>query len=556
VVGGYGCELSGCAPQHWLSEIVEYDPATKASIAVGRLPTARDGVSVASDGTYVYVFGGRLCTLNCTYYLDIYRFNPQSKALSIVGALPSERAFTAAAYSAGRFYVFGGLTPSGLSTAEVVEFTPGGSAVVKANLEYTSYAHTALATGGRIFIFGGYAPQGFVNLIQWYEPATNTRQRVCCPYVSLPGPRAYLSASWDGTTAFLFGGSGNGDPFDEIVTYQPDGVPVVSEIHLPSGRYGTAAVFTGKKHLVFGGAAKGQVLTAETFSWARGNRAPIAAAAVRPSPAECVGEQATVTLDASGSVDPDGDPLTYSWTSSRGTVADPNAPSTSAVFPVGATDVTVSVSDDNDHGGFAAATARVVDTVAPSTNASLSGTQGNAGWYRSSVTVGFSVSDACTARNSRTNWSVDGRPPGSGARVEVQGDGAHEVRFWTEDLNGNVEQAKSTAFRTDGSGPDVRFLRPKAGSTYVDDQENPGPVVVTVVRGDLSVQADANDPHSGLECLEFRVDSVARARRCAAPFSWVWPARSEPTGLHRLEVTASDIAGNTSSTALDVLVLS
>ncbi|MGD8852995.1 MAG: hypothetical protein PVI28_11405, partial [Gammaproteobacteria bacterium] len=63
--------------------------------------------------------------------------------------------------------------------------------------------------------------------------------------------------------------------------------------------------------------------------------------------AECTshGGGAIVELDATGSNDPDGDTLSFSWTAPGITFDDPNSPTPSAFFPLGDTEVTLSVAD-------------------------------------------------------------------------------------------------------------------------------------------------------------------------------------------------------------------
>lgn len=62
-------------------------------------------------------------------------------------------------------------------------------------------------------------------------------------------------------------------------------------------------------------------------------------------PIECIDGSGTVTLDGSGSYDPDGDAITYLWTSPAGVFDDPTQPIVNGSFPVGTTNVTLTVSD-------------------------------------------------------------------------------------------------------------------------------------------------------------------------------------------------------------------
>ncbi|UCH84719.1 MAG: hypothetical protein JSW50_03215, partial [Candidatus Latescibacterota bacterium] len=79
-----------------------------------------------------------------------------------------------------------------------------------------------------------------------------------------------------------------------------------------------------------------------------GSNNPPVADAGGPYNAECTGPTGTeVQLDGTGSSDPDGDPLTYSWSTSAGTFDDPNSPTPIGTFPLGVTTVTLVVDDGN-----------------------------------------------------------------------------------------------------------------------------------------------------------------------------------------------------------------
>ena len=75
------------------------------------------------------------------------------------------------------------------------------------------------------------------------------------------------------------------------------------------------------------------------------NQPPVADAG-NDTTAECTGAgAAVVTLDGTRSSDPDGDDLTYAWSAPNITFDDPTSPTPTASFPLGATTVTLLVSD-------------------------------------------------------------------------------------------------------------------------------------------------------------------------------------------------------------------
>lgn len=98
-------------------------------------------------------------------------------------------------------------------------------------------------------------------------------------------------------------------------------------------------------------------------------------------------------------------------------------------------------------------TSAVVDTVAPATQYSPSGTLGQNGWYTSSVTVTLTASDG-TSGVAITLYSLDG---GSwttyGVPFTISGDMAHSLSYFSEDEAGNSEAQKSVSVKIDATPP-------------------------------------------------------------------------------------------------------
>ncbi|MCA1813495.1 MAG: hypothetical protein LC624_06045, partial [Halobacteriales archaeon] len=93
-----------------------------------------------------------------------------------------------------------------------------------------------------------------------------------------------------------------------------------------------------------------------------------------------------------------------------------------------------------------------IDRVAPTTTATLSGTLGNAGWYRSTVTVTFGATDATSGIGSTTSI-LDGGSPVVGGSISVPDEGTHTVAYFSTDVAGNVEVQHNVTFQVDKTPP-------------------------------------------------------------------------------------------------------
>jgi hypothetical protein len=124
-----------------------------------------------------------------------------------------------------------------------------------------------------------------------------------------------------------------------------------------------------------------------------------------------------------------------------------------AVTGDGTHTVTVTVTDVAGNVATSSQTL-TIDTVAPVTTDSLSGTLGNNGWYTSgSVGVSLSAADA-TSGVAATYYSVDGGAQQTyGGALSVSGEGSHSVTFYSVDSAGNMEMTGSDSFKIDGVNP-------------------------------------------------------------------------------------------------------
>src|SRR5687767_334486 len=189
------------------------------------------------------------------------------------------------------------------------------------------------------------------------------------------------------------------------------------------------------------------------------------------------------------------------------------------------------------------------DTTAPVTQASLVGTSGTNGWFKSSVQVSLSATDDFSGV-ANTFYSVDGgvTETYSGAFI-ISAPGQHTVQFWSVDNAGNTEATQMVEVKVDGVAPVVT-----AAANPSTAPKRPHSVTVTI-------SGSATDAVSGISGASFNVIDEYGVTQPSGPvtvqangsysFSLVLPATkhgSDKNGhLYTIVVTATDQAGNTAS---------
>jgi hypothetical protein len=166
--------------------------------------------------------------------------------------------------------------------------------------------------------------------------------------------------------------------------------------------------------------------------------------------------------DADGNVDPN-----YSGTISLGLLNNPGnanlGGSTSAKASAGVatfSGLTVDQAGSGDTiqagaiGLFSATTTPFTSKFSlPTTTASLSGTQGTNGWYRSTVSVSLSASDPILTIK-QTFYQIDGGTLTLyTAPFQVTGDGVHSVSYYSVNSAGKQENPENTTIQIDTTAP-------------------------------------------------------------------------------------------------------
>jgi hypothetical protein len=238
----------------------------------------------------------------------------------------------------------------------------------------------------------------------------------------------------------------------------------------------------------------------------------------------CVGP---AVLNASGSEPLSGySILTLEGTRNGESFACPGASCSNVPLSEGSNDFQFwAISSYGDSSAMGSASASV-DTQAPTISGSLSGTQGENGWYTSAVTLNAAATDPAPGSGIASfEVSADGAAwqPCSGSLT--LGDGVHTVSLRTADAAGWTASAEQT-FSVDTQAPQL-------SADLSGNLVSPGRYNTSV-----TLSASGSDTGSGLNRIEYQDNSGG------------WTTYSAPlvfyNGQHAIEVRAVDQAGLTS----------
>ncbi|HEY7066928.1 MAG TPA: kelch repeat-containing protein [Chloroflexota bacterium] len=265
----------------YLNDLWAYRPASNAWVQLaptGSPPSPRAAHTAVWDASnnQMLVFGGND---NNIYFNDLWAYQPGSNSwtqLTPLGSPPSARIGHAAVWDSAstRMLVFGGsgfvnslntyfndLWAYQVSTNTWIQLTPTGS------LPPVREGHTAVwdAANSQLLVFGGHnippccSPENFFNDLWAYQSASNAWAQFT-PTGGPPTTRAHHTAVWDGSSSrmFVFGGSHNGDRFNDLWIFQLTTTSWSAAQLLPPPRESHSAVWdpTNSQMLVFGGQAQ------------------------------------------------------------------------------------------------------------------------------------------------------------------------------------------------------------------------------------------------------------------------------------------------------------
>jgi hypothetical protein len=182
----------------------------------------------------------------------------------------------------------------------------------------------------------------------------------------------------------------------------------------------------------------------------------------------------TITTPADGATYPVGAAVTadYDCTDVDSGVATCDGDPAIDTSAVGSYTFTVDASDVAGNTSSLTHTYTVVDTTAPISTATPSGTAGLDGWYTSPLTVDLMATDADSGVASISYQATGAQTiasttvPGGTASPVITANGITTLTFSATDTAGNVEPIQAINLKVDSSAPDVTITTPSDGATY------------------------------------------------------------------------------------------
>jgi PKD repeat protein len=143
--------------------------------------------------------------------------------------------------------------------------------------------------------------------------------------------------------------------------------------------------------------------------------------------------------------------------------------------------------------------------------------------------------------NSAVGAADTTSPYTSGWDTTKISDGTHVLTAKATDTAGNVTMSAPVAVTVDNTAPAVSVSGPPAGST---------------VSGTVNLTADASD-NIGVTAVQYLVDdSPVGSPETTAPYTYAWNTTAVADGTHRITATASDAAGNVTTSAAVTITVS
>ena len=192
-----------------------------------------------------------------------------------------------------------------------------------------------------------------------------------------------------------------------------------------------------------------------------------------------------------------------------------------------------------------------VDTTAPTTTISCNSAACSTGWYKSTpLSVALSANDNNGGSGVRTTmYTTDGSNPQTSPTAFVYSapftvSQTTTVKFYSTDNAGNSESVKSQTIQVDAAAPTVSITSPASGSSFTRGAK----VTVTASATDLGT---GSGKPSGIASVTFYLDGTTKlATDTTSPYSFSWNTSGVTRATHKLTAVATDLAGNSTTSAV------
>ncbi|MCZ7627360.1 MAG: PKD domain-containing protein [Candidatus Methylomirabilis sp.] len=419
-IGGNIHAIGGNIPNQEGSHTHEvYDTATDTWSMRAPIPTPRSGATAGVINGRLYIVGGVNGPNSNTPALEIY--DPNIDDWSSGAPLPGPlRNSMAAGVISGILYVAGG-DSGGNPLNLVYAYDPVQNVwTQKASLLLARRTAGFAVLGNRLYVVGGLQVCCASKAeVQVYDPASD----IWSFAAPLPSARNQIGVGVIDDKLYAVSGInavGN-DVAPDVWEYDPQADNWTVRASIPTPRAGLNIGTTttgGKLYVIAGSTANGfsaatEVYVPITDTAPPDNQPPVADAGPDQT-VECTAPGGTaVTLDGTGSEDPDGDPLTYLWTNSFGSAS---GATPTVLLPLGDHEVMLTVTDPSSASDADTLSVQVVDTAPPViSNAAASPSVLWPPNHRMvPVTVSVSASDLCDSSSHCKIISATSSEPDNG----------------------------------------------------------------------------------------------------------------------------------------------
>jgi Big-like domain-containing protein/chitobiase/beta-hexosaminidase-like protein len=185
----------------------------------------------------------------------------------------------------------------------------------------------------------------------------------------------------------------------------------------------------------------------------------------------------------------------------------------------------------------------------PVTSIGCNGAPCTSGWSRTSpVTVSLTATDPDGSAIASTRYTTDGTDPATSTTASTYSAPfpiarTTTVRYGSTDVDGHVEAARSQLIQLDAAAPSIAIASPAAGASYRRGAQ-------------IALSANVNDAGtggglpSGVARVVYLDGTTQVATTTSSPYQFVWTTKKNAkTGEHRLTAVATDVAGNSTTSA-------